>query len=70
MKVQLNNEAGIVVKNYSGLHKDNEPGVIHWDTAKENDIEDWRGLFASFIASGGIVLESNYNFKYIKEMIG
>ena len=42
-------------------------GVIRWDTIKENDIEDWRGVFGSFIAAGGKEISQDYEFEFIND---
>jgi hypothetical protein len=42
-------------------------GLIRWDTENENDIEDWRGLFGSFLQAGGKVIDQEYKFKLIDE---
>ena len=61
-KVSMNNEFGVV------LDRENENdfyGLICWDTAKENDFEDWRGLFGTFIDNGGKVIDQDYEFQFI-----
>lgn len=65
MKVYLNNEFGVVVKDESD--QSNFIGLIRWDTNKENDIEDWRGQFETFIRIGGIVFNDDHSFKYIND---
>lgn len=60
--VSLNDEIGIVLK--SNDEKD-VSGLIRWDTIKENDIEDWRGLFGSFLQAGGKVIDQDYKLKFI-----
>ncbi|GAA4122894.1 hypothetical protein GCM10022250_05990 [Flavobacterium chungbukense] len=65
MKVSLNNEFGVIIKDEAD--KPNFCGVIRWDTLKENDTEDWRGQFGTFISIGGKVLDSGYVFKFITE---
>ncbi|TPD67000.1 hypothetical protein [Flavobacterium microcysteis] len=61
-KVSLENERGVVL----GKSKDrNEYGLIRWDTEKENDIEDWRGLFESFLQAGGQIINQDHEFKFI-----
>ncbi|MEN2488273.1 hypothetical protein AAYQ05_10800 [Flavobacterium sp. B11] len=65
MKGSLENESGIVIRD-----KEDQSffcGLIRWDTPKENDIEDWRGQFGTFIRVRGIILDSDYEFKYITE---
>ena len=56
---------GVVVKD--GLDKPNFCGVIRWDNGKENDFEDWRGLFGSFIQQGRRILNYNYIFEFIND---
>ncbi|KAF2326375.1 hypothetical protein [Flavobacterium ginsenosidimutans] len=65
MKVSLNNELGVVIKDE--LDKPNFCGVIRWDTAIENDTEDWRGQFGTFIRIGGKILDNNYSFQFIND---
>jgi hypothetical protein len=63
-KVLLNNEFGVVLDK----NVENEMyGQIRWDTNKENDIEDWRGLFQSFLQTGGEIITTEYEFKYIND---
>jgi hypothetical protein len=61
-KVSLENVYGVVLDKSKDR---NEYGLIRWDTIKDNDIEDWRGLFESFIEAGGQVVYQDYFFKYI-----
>jgi hypothetical protein len=61
-KVSLENECGVVLDKSEDW---NEYGLIRWDTDKENDIEDWRGLFGSFLQAGGQVINQDYEFKFI-----
>lgn len=61
-KVSMNNEFGLVLDKNEDW---NEYGLIRWDTDKENDIEDWRGLFGSFLQSGGQIINQDYEFKFI-----
>ena len=61
-KVSLNNEFGVVINN---SHNDELYGLICWDTKKESDTEDWRGLFDSFLQAGGKVIKQDYEFKFI-----
>lgn len=69
MKVALNGENGIVLdteRNEAGkaeLH-----GVIRWDTEKEEDDEDWRGMFGSFIESGGKILDPEFEFTHLQNL--
>ena len=65
MKVSLDNEFGVVIKSESD--NQNIHGVIRWDTPNENDLEDWRGLFGTFISSGGEIINSDYTFKFITD---
>jgi len=65
MKVSLDNESGIVIKDK--LEESNMVGIICWDTSKENDTEDWRGQFETFIRIGGKVLDDNYLFQFIDD---
>lgn len=61
-KVSLGNECGVVLDKSLDW---NEYGLIRWDTDKENDVEDWRGLFGSFLQAGGEVINQDYEFKFI-----
>ncbi|MBW1655806.1 hypothetical protein [Flavobacterium quisquiliarum] len=65
MKVTLGNENGIVV--IDDLDEPNFCGVIRWDTPKENDTEDWRGLFGTFIQIGGKIIRDDHPFQFIKD---
>ncbi len=67
MKVTLNGESGIVIKGEGNSDWDKEPGIIRWDTNKEMDTEDWRGLFGSFKDSGGKEIDANTEFKFIND---
>jgi hypothetical protein len=58
--VSLNGEYGVVLKDATdGLY-----GLLRWDTDKAQDSEDWRGLWGTFVAMGGRVLEE-YEFRFI-----
>jgi hypothetical protein len=65
MKVSLDGEFGVVIK--SDTKNPDLYGIIIWDTNKENDFEDWRGQFGSFIQIGGKVLNANYLFQFIND---
>jgi len=65
MKVSLGNEFGVVIKDEND--QSTFCGLIRWDTPKENDIEDLKGQFGTFIRIGGSILNSDYEFKYITE---
>lgn len=67
MKVTHSGEFGVVIKPDGNSAWSKEPGIIRWDTLKQDDKEDWRGLFGSFIDSGGEVISKNYDFQYIDE---
>lgn len=63
-KVFMANEYGVVLDKTV----DNDmAGFIRWDTEKENDVEDWRGLFGTFLQSGGKVVDQEYKFKFIDD---
>jgi hypothetical protein len=63
-KVSLKNEFGVVLEKTV----DSElVGLIRWDTQNENDIEDWRGLFGSFLQSGGQVVDPDHKFNFIND---
>lgn len=61
-KVSLEKKCGVVLDKSEDW---NEYGLIRWDTDKENDIEDWRGLFGSFLDVGGQVINQDHEFKFI-----
>jgi hypothetical protein len=61
-KVSLDNEFGVVIDKSVDW---NEYGLIRWDTDKENDVEDWRGLFGSFLQAGGQIINQDHEFKFI-----
>ena len=62
-KVSLENENGVVIdKEEDGMF-----GIIRWDTNKEIDFEDWRGLIGVFFDSGGKILSQSFEFKYIND---
>jgi hypothetical protein len=65
MKVFLNDEFGIVIK--SELNDVELIGIIRWDTPKMNDLEDWSGLFGTFISLGGKIINEDYRFKFIDD---
>jgi hypothetical protein len=63
-KVSLQNEFGVVLDKTI----DNDMyGQIRWDTNKENDIEDWRGLFGSFLQTGGQIINQEHQFTFIND---
>jgi hypothetical protein len=63
MKVYLDNEFGIVIN--SEFDKIPLYGIIRWDTTKENDLEDWRGQFGTFINNGGKIINVIHKFIHI-----
>ncbi|RAV97619.1 hypothetical protein DQQ10_27530 [Pseudochryseolinea flava] len=63
-KVSLKEEFGIVLDK---TVDNNVVGLIRWDTEKETDVEDWRGLFGSFLQSGGQVVDHDHKFKFIDD---
>jgi hypothetical protein len=63
-KVMLNNEFGVVLDR---TPENDVFGQISWDTNKENDIEDWRGLFSSFLEIGGQVIGQQHHFTFIND---
>jgi hypothetical protein len=60
--VCLNGEYGVVVESTDEWK---EPGLIRWDTNKDNDLEDWRGLFGAFSDIGGKIIDRPYAFNFI-----
>ena len=67
MKVSFNGEYGIVIKPKESSDWDKEPGIIRWDTNKQIDEEDWRGLYGSFVEAGGKEIDSSHQFQFINE---
>ena len=67
MKVSLSGENGLVLNEYHDYETHRSYGLILWDTEKDNDTEDWRGLFGSFQDAGGTILEKDFKFTYLKE---
>jgi len=63
-KVSLENEFGVVLNKAEDRDL---VGLIRWDTERENDVEDWRGLFGSFLQSGGQIVDQDYKFKFIND---
>jgi hypothetical protein len=63
-KVSLKNEFGVVLDKFAD---NNMYGQIRWDTSKENDIEDWRGLFGSFLKVGGKIIDQEHQFTFIND---
>ncbi len=68
MKVSMGDEIGIVIEVDGKSVWDKEPGIIRWDTNEINELEDWRGLFGSFKASGGKEIDSKAKFKFISKI--
>jgi len=63
-KVLLRNEFGVVLDKTA----DNDMyGQIRWDTNKNNDVEDWRGLFGSFLQAGGQIINQDHKFNFIND---
>ncbi|MFY1045581.1 hypothetical protein [Chryseobacterium sp. GP-SGM7] len=62
-KVLLNNEYGVVLDKTNHCNA----GIIRWDTEKEVDVENWIGMFGTFIQIGGIIITQNYQFKFIND---
>jgi hypothetical protein len=67
MKVTLNSEYGVVIERIGDSDWDKEPGIIRWDSNKQIDEEDWRGLYGSFVNAGGKKIDSTHQFQYINE---
>jgi hypothetical protein len=76
MKVSLNGEHGVIVDHF--IIKDhtfsnwedrnlNTFGIIRWDTCRESDFEDWRGLWGTFVARGGSEIARDYQFQFIND---
>ena len=62
MVVFLENEYGTVTESEK---IGNSYGLIRWDTNKDKDLEDWRGLFGSFISNGGKIIDKPHDFQHI-----
>lgn len=67
MKVTLNNEYGVVIERAGDADWDKEPGIIRWDSNKQINDEDWRGLYGSFVDSSGKEIDSTHEFQFINE---
>lgn len=77
MKVAIGNECGVVTDEYwkiSDTYKGQAAnvdlpryGVIRWDTNKEVDYEDWRGLYGTFTSIGGHQIAQDHQFKFIND---
>lgn len=65
MKVTQNGEFGVVIN--AETQWPNVYGIIRWDNSRENDTEDWRGQFGTFIQLGGSILDESYSFQYIND---
>jgi hypothetical protein len=63
-KVSLENEFGVVLDK---IEEWDAYGLIRWDTNKETDTEDWRGLFGSFLQAGGQVVNTDHKFNFIND---
>lgn len=59
--VFLDNEYGVILDK----EKDNNFGIIRWDTPHEVDEEDWIGMFGTFRELGGVIVDNSHQFKYI-----
>lgn len=42
-------------------------GIIRWDTRRKSDLEDWRGLWGTFVAQGGCAIGKDYQFQFIND---
>ncbi len=67
MKVSLDGEIGVVIQGEGNSDWDKEAGIIRWDTNKEVDSEDWRGLYETFVNSGGREISPQTKFKFIDD---
>jgi len=63
-KVSCQGEFGVVLDKPSF---GDTYGIICWDTEKENDLEDWGGLFGSFQSSGGQIIDQDHQFVFIND---
>ncbi|PKK36335.1 hypothetical protein BWI96_12380 [Siphonobacter sp. SORGH_AS_0500] len=63
-KISLCGEFGVVLDQ---TIDSNLWGIIRWNTEKENDTEDWCGIFGTFICLGGEVLDQDYTFNFIND---
>lgn len=61
--VFLDNEFGIILDK----KRDENFGIIRWDTPKKIDEEDWIGMFCTFKEMGGEILDQGHQFKYIND---
>lgn len=60
-KVFLNGKYGVIVDI------DDLSTIIRWDTAKENDFEDWFSCWGSFVEMGGKIIDEGYAFIHIED---
>jgi len=63
-KVFLDDEHGVII-DLKGHHEFST--FIRWDTAKENDVEDWFSMWGSFFEAGGKIISEDHKFKYIND---
>ncbi len=66
MKVSLDEEVGLIVDPPNEDTSD-LIGWILWDTPSKQEFEDWRGLFGTFIQTGGKILPSSFKFQHLSE---
>ena len=52
------------INGYPGLAKF---GLTHWDTNKESDFENWRGMFGSFAQISGKIIDPQHKFIFIND---
>ena len=67
MKVTLGEKNGVVTSELRTSEDRSHYGVIRWDTSKETDIEDWRGLWGTFVSMGGREIGLDYQFRFIND---
>ncbi|PKF74340.1 hypothetical protein [Chryseobacterium sp. PMSZPI] len=62
-KVFLGNEYGVLTH----LKEHEHSTIIRWDTLDERDLEDWCGMWDSFVKAGGEIVDENYQFRHIND---
>lgn len=63
-KVLITDQFGVVLDQTEDW---NEYGIIRWDSDDENDTQDWRGLFGTFLDMGGEIIDPNHQFTFIND---
>jgi len=67
MKVSLEGRNGVVTAEVRTGMDRSHYGVIRWDSNNEAELEDWRGLWETFIEMGGHEIGRDYQFRFIND---